>query len=474
MILKYLNLRYLRNNHLHQKYLFSTLKLQNLHKSLQENAPINEKVSISETGYVPPSPGSSHMNSIVRYVLLESNLQVHKYDALLQNKIPISCKRNKKGYESLFHTHGISPVGLNWSLNEEKSVLRAWKNLVAICQINNSKEVALEFISIPWRRKESYKKHVLGMYVGQDLNRHGNDAFLLWSTLIQTHKSQTFSLEEDAHIHKRVKDLQKEGYVCNDIYKIIAKELNRRYPYSIKRRYELLYCNGSEKRLKKRFDTDDDHLLLQSVLKYGENDETFSSVGKEIGSSFEFVKKRYYILLFGSKVESKSKFSLNEQKEMIRSILIEDFPSHEPDNKFYENLRKKFKRNPKTLKDHWTKIILPVIRSHEEGILFENWKYSCLQHVCKSLSDPNSANYAVNSPLELNYSEIIETVNGQTRESVKNFLLRVVNQFKESGDFGDILRKASKTYKYNHKSLSSQYKFSELVDLYKEVKNELK
>uniref|UniRef100_A0A0K2TUL6 Uncharacterized protein n=1 Tax=Lepeophtheirus salmonis TaxID=72036 RepID=A0A0K2TUL6_LEPSM len=364
------------------------------------------------------------------------------------------------------------PTG-HFKLEESNSIIKNWNELSDRFGLDEKEktECIEGFDIIHPRSNNRYKKHILGIYLGKDIDRHGLASYEIWRRICFKRRMSRFSKEEEELILKRVEELGKSSQA----FQVISKELGRFYSVSVKNRYKQLTQKSPMYR-RGPFTQEEDDFILAEIDKLGENAKAFNEVALKIGRRHSRnIKFRYYKLKYSTVAEPKKDFTPAEQEELIKLILNE-YPNTElkyikPTDAFFTDLYKKFKRDSSILEKHWLKVILPALLSHELGLSNQNWQIPLIQILLTWTKESK-----IRMARDLDYMELLELFPGQTKQSIQYFLtIMSRNIIKKVGrkdlSFQEILENAVRlNYSARSPLISTVIRNDILVDIYENIK----
>ena len=136
-------------------------------------------------------------------------------------------------------------------------------------------------------------------------------------------KTRLYTEEQDELILNRVKEM---GYDNPETWKSLAKELNVKKPYNVKKRYDLLVKRGSGKLQKRMYTAEEDAIILKRVKEMGyENIETWQTIAKELNR--EIIAPQYlncirfrYDLIISRDTKEAKRFTEEDDKLIMRFV----------------------------------------------------------------------------------------------------------------------------------------------------------
>ena len=153
------------------------------------------------------------------------------------------------------------------------------------------------------------------------------------------HEKRMYTAEEDAIIIKRVKQM---GYENIETWKTIAKELNReiispQYLRNIRRRYDLIISRETSE--VKRFNEEDDKLIMKFVRKYGEGKNTWEKLAVKLNMKHpQSVQHRHDLLVIKDNIVTGT-FTEEEDR-----MILSEVEKYGDNLKTFKNLREKLNR----------------------------------------------------------------------------------------------------------------------------------
>ena len=136
-------------------------------------------------------------------------------------------------------------------------------------------------------------------------------------------KTRLYTEEQDELILNRVKEM---GYDNPETWKSLAKELNVKHPYNVKRRYDLLVKRGSGKFQRREYTAEEDAIILKRVKQMGySNIDTWKAIAKELDRDIilpnylNCIRDRYDLIISRETKETK-RFTEDDDKLIMRFV----------------------------------------------------------------------------------------------------------------------------------------------------------
>ena len=135
--------------------------------------------------------------------------------------------------------------------------------------------------------------------------------------------TRLYTEEQDELILERVKQM---GYDNPETWTSLAKELNVKKPYNVKKRYDLLVKRGSGKIQRRDYTAEEDAIILQRVKEMGyKNIDTWKAIAKELNR--DIIDSRYldgirdrYDLIISRETKEKKRFTEDDDKLIRRFV----------------------------------------------------------------------------------------------------------------------------------------------------------
>ena len=163
-------------------------------------------------------------------------------------------------------------------------------------------------------------------------------------------KTRCYTEEQDELILERVKQM---GYDNPETWKSLAKELNVKNPYNVKRRYDLLVKRGSGKYKIRSYTAEEDTIILARVKEMGyKNIDTWKVIAKELNRDIiepyhlNYIRRRYDLIISRETKEIK-RFTEDEDKLIMRFV-----KKHGEGKSTWEKLAIKLGRNDRNSAPH--------------------------------------------------------------------------------------------------------------------------
>ena len=136
-------------------------------------------------------------------------------------------------------------------------------------------------------------------------------------------KTRLYTEEQDELIRERVKQM---GYDNPETWTSLAKELNVKKPYNVKKRYDLLVKRGSGKIQRRDYTAEEDAIILQRVKEMGyKNIDTWKAIAKELNR--DIIDSRYldgirdrYDLIISRETKEIKRFTEDDDKLIMRFV----------------------------------------------------------------------------------------------------------------------------------------------------------
>ena len=187
-------------------------------------------------------------------------------------------------------------------------------------------------------------------------------------------KYEKYTEKQDQLILERVK---KMGYDNPETWKSLAKDLNVKSAYNIKKRCDLLLRRGTGKLQRKPFTKEEDAVILQKVEEMGyTNSETWTTLAIELDRDPTFhrnIKRRYDLIVNGHTIEKK-RFTEED------SNFIQTYVEKNGESKItWQELAIKFGMDhPTAIKDHYNNWLKNYVKGRftkaEDNIILNDVK----------------------------------------------------------------------------------------------------
>ena len=187
-------------------------------------------------------------------------------------------------------------------------------------------------------------------------------------------KNESYTEKQDELILERVK---KMGYDNPETWKSLAKDLNVKSVYNIKKRCDLLLRRGTGKLQRKPFTKEEDAVILQKVEEMGyTNSETWTTLAIELDRDPTFhrnIKRRYDLIVNGHTIEKK-RFTEED------SNFIQTYVEKNGESKItWQELAIKFGMDhPTAIKDHYNNWLKNYVKGRftkaEDNIILNDVK----------------------------------------------------------------------------------------------------
>ena len=212
------------------------------------------------------------------------------------------------------------------------------------------------------------------------------------STVSKRIKSKRyFSEEDDKYLAKLVK---KHGYSW-ETFKIGAKEMGRKYPSSLKSRFD----EYIEKQYKVSgpFSPEEDKTILDQIVQHGKTPECLRDIAKELDRSLGSIERRSVRLLSSNAFETSSldwkrDWDLMNDEKLIefvvklKQIKTKDVISLEdvkPSD--LTNIASEMKRSSSSCYNRWMSKIVPTLKTHMKNLpMTSEWKKDILHYIVKN------------------------------------------------------------------------------------------
>jgi len=210
------------------------------------------------------------------------------------------------------------------------------------------------------------------------------------STVSKRPKSKRyFSEEDDKYL---VKLVQKHGYSM-ETFKIGAKEMGRKYPSSLKHRFDE-YIEKQYK-VSGAFSPEEDKTILDHITLHGKTRKSYADIAKKLDRSLRSINDRSTLLLSTNEFETNSirrNWKLLDDEKLIdfiiklKQINAKDVSSLEdvkPSD--LTDFASEMKRSSESCYGRWMRSIVPTIKTHLKNLpMTSEWKKDILHHIVKN------------------------------------------------------------------------------------------
>ena len=237
--------------------------------------------------------------------------------------------------------------------------------------------------------------------------------------------TKVYSVEDDKIIKEHVKKFGKE----TETWKKLAKILGKKYFTHIKNYFEF-YLENTTPLVTGRFSEKEDEMILNHIERNGKDLDSLANLTKLLGrGSPQTIRNRVEYLVSGN-VRKLKTWKLVEDEEMMQAIFkIErvnprDITSLESVVfRDFKIVSQKLERSMGSCERHWLNILLPILKTHINGLPLDNeWKKDLIKYIIKQ----NISHYK-----ELDLALVMEQVcPGQTISSVLHYLSNCQNHKK--------------------------------------------